>query len=59
MRRIPIRERMNIQIRAEAFNALNHPAFGNPRSALTDNNFGRILSANDPRIFQFALKYVF
>ncbi|MBS1829475.1 MAG: carboxypeptidase regulatory-like domain-containing protein [Acidobacteria bacterium] len=59
MRRIPIRERMNIQIRAEAFNAFNHPAFGNPRSSLTDNNNGRILTANDPRIFQFALKYVF
>ena len=59
MRRIPIRERMHLQVRAEAFNAFNHPAFGNPRASLTDNNIGRILSANDPRIFQFALKYVF
>jgi hypothetical protein len=59
MRRIPILEKHEVQIRAEAFNVLNHPVFGNPRSSLTDNNFGRILSAADPRIFQFALKYVF
>jgi Carboxypeptidase regulatory-like domain len=59
MRRIRITERHSVQIRAEAFNVLNHPTFGNPRSSLTDTNFGRILSANDPRIMQFALKYAF
>ena len=59
MRRIPIMESTHVEVRAEAFNVLNHPVFGNPRSSLTDNNFGRILSAADPRIFQFALKYVF
>lgn len=59
MRRIFVRESQYIEARAEAFNALNHPTFLNPRSSLTDPNFGRILSANDPRILQFALKYVF
>jgi hypothetical protein len=32
---------------------------GNPSVVLTDQNFGRILSAADPRIMQFALKFVF
>ena len=59
MRKIPVLEKSHVEVRAEAFNVLNHPVFGNPRSALTDNNFGRILTAADPRIFQFALKYVF
>ncbi len=59
IRRIRISERHSVQIRAEAFNVLNHPTFGTPRSSLTDTNFGRILTANDPRIMQFALKYAF
>jgi hypothetical protein len=59
MRRIQVLETSHVELRAEAFNILNHPVFGNPRSSLTDNNFGRILSAGDPRILQFALKYIF
>jgi hypothetical protein len=30
-----------------------------PVTALNNATFGRILSAQDPRIIQFALKYVF
>jgi Carboxypeptidase regulatory-like domain len=59
LRRFSITERHRVEARAEAFNILNHPVFNNPRSSLTDANIGRILSANDPRIFQFALKYIF
>jgi len=32
---------------------------GNPSVVVTDQNFGRILPAADPRIMQFALKFVF
>jgi Carboxypeptidase regulatory-like domain len=59
MRKFAITERHGLQLRAEAFNVLNHPVFSNPRTSLTDSNLGRILGANDPRIMQFALKYVF
>lgn len=59
MRRIPIGESQHVQIRAEAFNVLNHARFNNPRSSLSDSNIGRILGADEPRIMQFALKYVF
>jgi hypothetical protein len=48
-----------IEARIEAFNAFNWFRWGNPITNLSDQNFGRILSAGDPRIMQFALKYQF
>lgn len=47
------------EVRVEAFNALNHPVFHDPSTTFTSHNFGRILSAYDPRIMQLAVKYVF
>ena len=52
-------ESQSLQLRFEAFNALNHPVFNNPTTTLTSSNFGRILTANNPRILQAAIKYVF
>ncbi len=49
----------SFELRAEAFNVINHPTFGNPTSTFSSANFGKILSANNPRIMQFAAKYVF
>jgi hypothetical protein len=48
-----------LEARIEAFNAFNWFRWGNPITNLSDQNFGRILSAGDPRIMQFALKYSF
>jgi len=59
MRRFRITERHSVEVRAEAFNILNHPVFNNPTATITSSNFGKILGANDPRIMQFALKYRF
>ncbi len=49
-----------LQFRAEAFNLFNRPNFAGPRSdSLTSGTYGRLTSALDPRILQFALKLMF
>ena len=48
-----------IEARVEAFNAFNWFRWGNPVVNLNNANFGRIQTASDPRIMQFALKYQF
>jgi hypothetical protein len=45
------------ELRVEAFNLLNTSQLGNPVTNLNSATFGRILSAGDPRIMQFAVKY--
>jgi hypothetical protein len=50
----------NLQFRAEFFNLANHPNFIAKRSDnLTSGTYGRITSADDPRILQFGLKFLF
>jgi hypothetical protein len=49
----------SFQFRWEVFNVLNHASFNNPTTGLNSSNFGRILSAGDPRIMQFAFKFEF
>jgi hypothetical protein len=68
-RTFQIRERQSLQFRAEVFNLPNHvnplttPTPGNTSVGMdlniSDNAFGRILTAGDPRIMQMALKFVF
>ncbi|MBI4265238.1 MAG: hypothetical protein HY657_12750, partial [Acidobacteria bacterium] len=52
-------ETHRIEARVEAFNAFNWFRWNNPNTSLNNANFGRILSAQDPRIMQFAVKYQF
>jgi hypothetical protein len=58
-----LRERQNVELRFEAFNVLNHFRAGiDSNSLITALNsplFGKVVTAQDPRIMQFALKYVF
>ena len=58
-RTFTIREGQTLQFCAETFNIPNHVSPGNPITATNNLNFGRIQTADDPRIMQLALKYVF
>ena len=55
-----------IEARWEVFNPFNVAIPNNPTTvagnqlvSLTSPNFGRVVTMRDPRIMQFALKYVF
>jgi hypothetical protein len=68
-----ITEKQQLEIRGEAFNLPNLVNLYNPATALSAPNFGQLVPAtnnlntgaappspaNDPRIMQFALKYIF
>ena len=57
---IPIHERIQLELRGEAFNALNHPNYGLPDSVITDATEGQLLTTNgDARILQIAAKITF
>ena len=63
--------RGQFEARIETFNLFNHVgpgvaqqingfgAVGNPTTAFTNTLFGKITTAADPRIMQFAIKYLF
>ena len=53
------RETQRLEFRAEAYNVTNGFRPGNPGTNLNQNTFGQIRTSGDPRIMQFALKYVF
>ena len=52
-------ERANLQMRAEAFNVLNHTSFSGVDNGLGDGTFGQATSAHEPRIMQFSSKLYF
>jgi hypothetical protein len=65
-RTFSVREGQRLEFRAEAFNVTNSfrrefsvVREGNQATVLNSNIFGQIDAALDPRIMQFALKYVF
>ncbi len=51
-----IRERFNVQFRAEFFNAWNTPQFSEPGGSVTAVTFGTIISGGSPRNIQLALR---
>ncbi len=54
-----IRERLNLQFRAEFFGAFNHPQFNDPVTNVTATNFGQITGAGGNRQVQLGLRLSF
>jgi hypothetical protein len=54
-----LKEGLNLQLRAEAFNLFNHPNFDLPDNFVGSPTFGRIMSAGSPRHIQFGVKLLF
>ncbi|PYS00944.1 MAG: hypothetical protein DMG16_14400 [Acidobacteria bacterium] len=54
-----VRESQSVEFRAEAYNVLNSFRPGRIETSLSSAQFGKIRTALDPRILQFALKYLF
>lgn len=50
-----ITERMNLELRGDAFNVFNHTEFENPDTTITDSTFGQISTTYGQRILQLAL----
>ncbi len=59
VKHFPFSERHHLDFRAEFFNLPNHARFNSPGTTIGTSSFGRITSAGDPRIVQFALKLAF
>ncbi|MBZ5619413.1 MAG: hypothetical protein LAQ69_11925 [Acidobacteriia bacterium] len=58
-RTFQVTERHRFELRFEFFNLLNHTNFNGPVATRNSATFGKIQSAADPRILQFAAKYRF
>ena len=52
-------ERYTLEIRGEAFNFLNRANFNGPNATFGSPAFGRITSAMDGRIVQYAARFLF
>ncbi len=55
-----VTENTRVQFRAEFFNLFNQAQFFNPDGNFSDGaQFGQVLRSRDPRLIQFALKFIF
>jgi Carboxypeptidase regulatory-like domain/TonB dependent receptor len=59
LKNISLTESKQFQFRAEFFNILNHTNFRLPDSDISSPTFNQIHAAQDPRLIQFALKFLY
>ena len=59
MRNFQMRERLNVQLRGEFYNTMNHPNFNNPNTTLGNANYGKITSDTGARVMEVALRVFF
>jgi hypothetical protein len=61
MKNFGFKDKYNVQVRAEMFNALNHPSFANPASDISSpSTVGTITSTvSSARVVQFAGRFTF
>ena len=58
-RNFALREKLNLQFRAEFTNFLNLVSLGNPNGALTSINFGQITGAREMRQLQLGIRFAY
>jgi hypothetical protein len=54
-----LREKLDAELRGDAFNVFNHANFGNPNTNIESALFGQVSTTNGPRILQVALHFKF
>jgi outer membrane receptor protein involved in Fe transport len=59
LKNVSLTESKQLQFRAEFFNILNHTNFRLPDSDISSPTFNQIQAAQDPRLIQFALKFLY
>ena len=59
LKRVGLRGRTSLQLRAEAFNLLNRTNFDLPDNFFGSPTFGQVLSAGAPRHIQFGVRFAF
>lgn len=59
LKNFKVTESTQFQFRAEFFNILNHTNLRLPDSDISSPNFGMIQAAQNPRLIQFALKFLY
>ena len=64
VKRTQIRERLNLELRVDALDAINHPLWGaDPTIVTSSPTFGQLLlntgQTNEPREFQLSARLVF
>jgi hypothetical protein len=62
VKRFRFGDRVSAELRADAFNAFNHPAFGNPNGSFGQATFGQVTGmagAYNPRLVRFGARVMF